>query len=145
MKNKKLVFILSAVIIIALPIAWYLLSPLFIDNVVEENQVEGDIIYEGEFSGADSFHQVSGQAQVTEDNGIRYLRLENFESTNGPDLKVYLSEDSNADSYVSLGELKGNIGSQNYEIPEGADLEKYSKVLIWCEQFSVLFGEADLS
>ena len=144
MKNKKVGSIIL-IIVIALPIVWYLLSPLFINDVVEESQIEGEIIYQGEFSGADSFHQVSGQAQIIEQENKRYLRFENFESTNGPDLKVYLSEDSNANSYITLGALKGNLDSQNYEIPPEADLEKYSKVLIWCEKFSVLFGEADLN
>ncbi|NOJ28474.1 MAG: hypothetical protein DA330_10745, partial [Nitrososphaera sp.] len=41
--------------------------------------------------------------------------------------------------------LKANIGNQNYEIPDGVDLEKYNTALVWCKQFSVLFGSADLA
>ena len=59
-------------------------------------------------------------------------------------MKVYLAEDIGAESFVSLGDLKGNIGNQNYNVPEDADLDKYNKVLIWCEQFHVLFGYSDL-
>ncbi|MDQ3883960.1 MAG: DM13 domain-containing protein, partial [Thermoproteota archaeon] len=40
--------------------------------------------------------------------------------------------------------LKGNIGNQNYDIPEGTDLSRYDTVLIWCKAFSVLFGGAKL-
>jgi hypothetical protein len=79
-----------------------------------------------------------------DDEGNSILRLENFRATNGPDLHVYLSTDKSASDFVSLGRLKGNIGNQNYEIPEGTELSKYDTVLIWCRAFSVLFGSAEL-
>ena len=79
------------------------------------------------------------------DDGNEVLRLEDFKSTNGPDLYVYLSTDKEATDIVNLGRLKANIGNQNYEIPQGTDLEKYNKVLIWCKSFSVLFGSAELT
>jgi hypothetical protein len=58
---------------------------------------------------------------------------------------VYLSVDKEASDFVDLGRLKGNIGNQNYDIPAGTDLSKYDTVLIWCKQFSVLFGSAELA
>jgi hypothetical protein len=36
--------------------------------------------------------------------------------------------------------LKANNGNQNYNILDGTDLSKYTMVLIWCKDFSVLFG-----
>ena len=127
--------------------AWYLVSPLFINRTVNENIPLNNgyaETYQGSFTGADSFHKVEGTAKILSTDDKVYLSLENFKSTNGPDLKVYLSEDKSAISYINLGELKGNIGNQNYEIPEGTDLSKYKYALIWCEQFSVLFGSAEL-
>jgi hypothetical protein len=47
--------------------------------------------------------------------------------------------------FVSLGDLKGNIGDQNYEIPTDVDLEEFSTVEIWCERFGVGFGSATLT
>ena len=71
---------------------------------------------------------------------------EAFETTNGPDLYVWLVKDGDVDNgYVDLGRLKGNIGSQNYVIPEGTDLSEYDTVFIWCKAFSVLFGSAELA
>lgn len=154
MEIKKKYMVVGIIFaIVFLYIAWYLLSPLFITKEVNEeipvgNQQENtellSTVYTGSFVGADSFHNVEGKAKIISDNNKVYLRLEDFKSTNGPDLKVYLSEDLNAKSYVSLGELKGNIGNQNYEITEEVDFNKYNQVLIWCEQFSVLFGNAEL-
>jgi Electron transfer DM13 len=72
------------------------------------------------------------------------LRLENFKSTNGPNVHVYLSTDKRATDYVDLGKLKANNGNQNYDIPAGTDIRKHNIVLIWCKDFSVLFGSAVL-
>lgn len=101
----------------------------------------------GNFVGAgDGFHNVEGVAKViTLSDGKTFLRLENLKATNGPDLYVYLSTGKDSSDIVNLGRLKGNIGNQNYEIPTGIDLSKYSTVLIWCKAFSTLFGSATLS
>lgn len=101
----------------------------------------------GTFIGiGDGFHKVEGEAKVIRlGSGAEILRLEDFKATNGPDLYVYLSEDKSVSDFVNVGRLKGNVGNQNYEIPDGADLSKYNTVLIWCRAFSFLFGSAQLS
>jgi hypothetical protein len=98
-------------------------------------------------------HPTRGQAVVlTGTDGQRFLRFEGFKTDNGPDLNVYLSTagaDAPAgdfnDDYVDLGDLKGNIGDQNYAIPAGVDLTKHHTVVIWCVRFSVAFGTAGLA
>ena len=97
-------------------------------------------------------HPTQGLAEVLGDgSGQRFLRFEDFRTDNGPDLNVYLSTappDAPAgqfdDDFVDLGDLKGNVGSQNYEIPRDLDLDVYSTVVIWCVRFSVIFGAAEL-
>ena len=103
--------------------------------------------YTGVFVGVnDGVHNAEGQSKIILlYDGSQILRLENFKSTNGPDLHVYLSTDTKATDIVNLGKLKANIGNQNYEIPKGTDLEKYNQVLIWCKPFSVLFGSSELT
>ncbi|MGQ0771258.1 MAG: DM13 domain-containing protein [Nitrososphaerota archaeon] len=117
------------------------------DTVMEKSEPVPITVLTGSFVGVnDGVHNAEGMAKVIPlDDGSKVLRLEDFESTNGPDLYVYLATDEKATEYVSLGELKANIGNQNYQIPEGTDLSKYDTALIWCKQFSVLFGHADLS
>jgi hypothetical protein len=111
---------------------------------------EGDAsrnMLSGNFIGVnDGIHNAEGIAKVVALNdGTSVLRLENFKSTNGPDLYVYLATDKSASDIVNLGRLKGNIGNQNYPIPGGTDLTKYNTALIWCKAFSVLFGSAQLA
>ena len=105
---------------------------------------------EGQF--IDRSHPTTGTALVLLDEvGQRILRLEGFATDNGPDLNVYLSAaPPNApagefdDDAVDLGDLKGNIGDQNYVIPDEVDLERFTTVVIWCVRFSVAFGAAAL-
>ncbi len=124
------------------------------EEVMEEETMMEEVMeetismsYAGEFIGVgDGIHDAQGDAYtIPLEDGSNVLRLENFESTNGPDLFVYLSIDDKASEFVNLGELKANKLNQNYEIPEDTDLSKYSKVLIWCKAFGVLFGSAELS
>ena len=111
----------------------------------EEQNQPGEIVTlsSGTFSSLPGY-TTSGDALVL-NNGTeqRFLRFENFATDNGPDLKVYLRA-ANGD-FVSLGDLSGNIGDQNYEIPVGVDLSVFSSVEIWCERFARGFGVATLS
>ncbi len=94
------------------------------------------------FEGADDFHEGRGTATVYElEDGSLVLRLTEFEVTNGPDLRVTLFDGSD---YLDLGALKGNIGDQNYDIPDGTDLGAYHSVVIWCRAFDVVFATASL-
>src|SRR5918997_5805907 len=121
-------------------------------NTVNENMTEAAAtlgqasLLIGTFIGVnDGIHNAEGLAKVIRlDDASMILRLENFKATNGPDLYVYLATDNSASDFVNLGRLKGNIGNQNYDIPEGTDFSKYNSVLIWCQAFSVLFGSAEL-
>ncbi len=119
----------------------------------EENRTESDedmpmpgeivTLVSGDFSG-NSRYVINGEAVVLNDGtDQRFLRFQNFDSSNGPDLKVYLRAESG--DFVSLGDLKGNIGDQNYEIPTDVDLDEFSTVEIWCERFGVGFGQAELA
>ena len=87
-------------------------------------------------------HTVSGTANIYIDDGKKFVVLDPYESQNGPDLKVYLSKDVNASSYINLGPLKSVTGKQAYALPGNANINEYTVVHIWCEKFSVEFGRA---
>jgi Electron transfer DM13 len=104
----------------------------------------GTVLAQGSLSGNMNY-KVSGVAKVIEDNGVKSVRLENFSSNNGPDLKVYLAKDVNAASFINLGNLKSTSGNQNYAFTGSVTLSEYKYILIWCQQFGVLFGSAQLN
>lgn len=104
----------------------------------------------GEFMDEDRLHRGSGKATLyTLEDGKNFLRIENLDVTNGPDLFVLLMEDPEGrdkdQGYVNIGRLKGNRGNQNYEIPADVVLSDQNSVMIYCRAFSVIFSIAELS
>ena len=89
-------------------------------------------------------HTATGQVGVYDDKGTKVVLLDPYSSQSGPDLKVYLSKDINATDYIRLGKLKSTDGKQSYTVPGTPDLAQYNYVHIWCEQFTVVFGRAEL-
>ena len=101
----------------------------------------------GDFMGVnDGIHNAEGKVKILRlSDESQIVQLEDFRSTNGPDVHLYLAIDKQASDFIDLGRLKANIGNQNYQIPLDTDFNKYKYVLIWCQPFSVLFGSAQLS
>ena len=195
---KQLLF--AVLVVAVMGAAWFFVSPLFIDEVVDEEfnlalpdgslnmakvmsmpederlSMQTDImataasapdrasaedmpadapvvVASGEFTDADAIHKGSGRAILYAlPDGRHVLRFEDFRTTNGPALVVYLAShpspasaaDVTDQGYLSLGELKGNVGNQNYPIPADVDVAGYRSVVIWCELFDVLFSPAAL-
>jgi hypothetical protein len=223
MRNQKWIIVIALALVVIVPVGWYLASPLFIDNTVDEAfpfEIPDETVMEtmsdadkvalevefmaavpdaetvsempaemqekveemvleaaatvmmdhemddpmpeaaeewmqvasGVFAGVDAVHQGSGMVAVYQLGDEIVLRFEDFEVTNGPDLHVILTKNPNprtqadvGDDYIDLGSLKGNIGSQNYEVPAGIDLSAYQGVVIYCVPFHVVFATAPLS
>ncbi len=101
-------------------------------------------------------HDTSGSVRLVRlTDGTHVVRLENLDTSNGPDLRVLLTDAPVKEGtagwrvfddgrHISLGKLKGNKGSQNYAVPADLDLTRYSSVSIWCDRFDVSFGAAEL-
>ncbi|MGH8876638.1 MAG: DM13 domain-containing protein [Stackebrandtia sp.] len=165
--------IVAAVVIVALVAAAWLFQPwlLFVDEAVDEklpqprstsetsNDESGDEEPRGpvDVAGGDFVtqeHDTSGAARlVKESDGSHVLAIEGLDTSNGPDLRVWLTDQAvdpdewtvfDDGYHVELGELKGNQGDQVYKVPDDTDLDKVSSVSIWCKRFSVSFGAAAL-
>jgi hypothetical protein len=89
------------------------------------------------------------------EDGSRILRLENLNTSDGPQLEVWITDAPVIEGldgwfvfddgkYENLGDLKATQGNQNYELPTGLDLEAFTSVSIWCSRFAVSFGAAEL-
>ena len=157
MKRNKLIYGLAVLLAIAL---WAAFRPerLVVNAKVNEAMPPGLANLSETVMASGSFHSVAhgtkGTASIYQlEDGKRILRLANFETSNGPDVHVYLiaandagdSETVKKAGFLELGSLKGIIGDQNYDIPSDADLARYRAVTIWCKRFSVNFGTAPLS
>jgi len=117
------------------------------DVEVNETVAAGPALLEGTFAGL--AHPTGGVARVVETSTGRVLTLTDFETDPGPDLYVYVTSGQTSgedvDGATQLARLKGNVGSQQYEIPAELDTSNGSTVVIWCRAFSVSFGAAQLS
>ena len=89
-------------------------------------------------------HEAKGKAEVISVGDISFLRFEDFEVTNGPDLHVYMTKNGDVDSGIDLGNLKGSKGNQNYALGE-INADVYNTVVIYCQPFHVYFASAKLS
>lgn len=105
----------------------------------------------GAFQDISPRYNGSGTATIAETaDGQTVLQLADFSVTPGPDLEVWLVADDApttnnavlASTYVSLGALQSPTGTQTYGIPDTVDISDYGSVVIWCEDFSVLFTMA---
>ena len=172
--HRRFVWILVVLVVLTgvFVAVWFQPHKLFIEETVDEApptlQSEGaepapsdgqpspaskepSVLAEGAFQGLE--HPTSGMAQLLDlSDGSRFLRFENLDTSNGPDLRVYLSEIPASDDwygygerFIDLGPLKGNRGDQNYEVPAGTDLSAYQSAVIWCRRFTVGFGVAPLT
>lgn len=149
---------------VGLALTWYAFRPelLFINKTVNEEFPGGAVmasidkgptaLARGSFKSL--AHETRGSASIYQlGDGIRTLRLSQFETSNGPDVHVYLTAaevEKGNDSikqagFIDLGSLKGNKGDQNYDIPAGVDLNTFRNVTIWCARFGVNFASAALA
>lgn len=161
---KRSILIILALIVIG--VVWYLFRPerIFINQTVNEEFPTGaatesvksgdsaTVLVSGNFHGV--AHETKGVAAIYElPSGEKVLRFSEFETSNGPDVQVYLvaADDANDSEtvtkaeFIHIGALKGNIGDQNYDLPADVDLDKYKAVTVWCRRFGVNFGTAPLT
>ena len=102
-------------------------------------------------------HESSGTVKLIRlADGRVQLVLENLATSDGPDLRVWLTDQPvlpgregwmvfDDGRYVEVGRLKANHGNQVYDVPAGTNLDGLTSMTIWCQRFSVSFGAASLS
>ena len=109
------------------------------------------LLTSGQFVTVDQGHATTGSARIVEKNGQRILEFDGaFDTARGPAVQVVLYKGdtvpvSLAESdYVVIDDLKSFEGSQGYVLPADLNLADYGSVAIWCAEFNVTFGYADL-
>ena len=154
--SKRNLIIIGAIVAVA--IGWAVFRPelLFVNKAVDETFPEAagtsksDVLASGNFYGV--AHETKGAATIYAVGNKKVLRFTGFETSNGPDVRVFLARDEapmdndavQSGGYLDLGSIKGNRGDQNYDIPGDADLSQYHSVVIWCNRFGVNFGASTL-
>jgi hypothetical protein len=162
------IWVLLSVLVVLIGVGLWAFQPwrLFTHSTVNEalppaasavpgapaESVEPRVLAEGQFVTQE--HETTGVARVIElPDGTRYVRLESLSTSDGPDLHVWLTDQTAGGQwgkyddgrYLALGKLKATGGNQNYAIPADANLAGLTSVVIWCDRFNVAFGSAPLA
>ena len=116
------------------------------ENETVDNPIVTDptdvLVAKGTFSS--NAHTTSGTIELMKkQSGEHYLNFKDFKTDAGPDLRIYLSADLGASTFT---EVSSEVKNGNYQltVPAGTNTSIQKYVLIWCKQFSVLFGNAEL-
>jgi hypothetical protein len=179
--RRPVTWVLAAVLVVAAGVAGAVFEPwkVFVDETVNDRLPVGiatgeptpggiatgeptpgapagpGVLARGTFVSHE--HDTSGRVVILRlADGRRVLRLEDLETSNGPDLRVWLTDARvtrgtagwtvfDDGLYTEVGALKGNRGSQNYALPADLDLARYRSVTVWCRRFHVSFGAAELA
>ena len=91
------------------------------------------------------WESANGVVKVYKKAGIYSIALEDFTSANGPDLHLYLAQESTPVHIIDMGKLKSFTGNQIYTIKGSPDFSKYKFATIHCQQYNVVFGYAPLN
>lgn len=117
------------------------------ETLVSEDMMDSEtsieIIKSGSFEGL-AGHSAQGLAKIIQVGDTTYLRFEDFQVTNGPDLRVYLTPDGDVKNGIHLEKLKGSKGDQNYLLDD-IDVGPLNVVVVYCQPFGAYFGEAKLT
>ena len=156
-RRRTWIWSAAAVCVVAVAgvvLLWFQPQTLLYDERVDEPLPGAGApveLAEGSFVSRE--HETTGTVRVLRlPDGEQVVRLEDFATSNGPALYVYLSQNpadggdgAFDDDYVDLGPLKGNLGDQNYPVPPEINAVGYAAVVVWCDRFAVPFGAADLT
>lgn len=96
----------------------------------------------GNFTSQQNGTEAQGLAKILTVNDNPFLRFENFNVTNGPDLHVYFTNGQDINSGMDLGMLKGNMGAQNYFL--GGIANQYDTVVIASKPFGTIYATSNL-
>ncbi|MEN9336730.1 MAG: hypothetical protein RLZZ500_1717 [Bacteroidota bacterium] len=96
--------------------------------------------YQTTFTTTD-FISGSGKASIYLDEGRYKLKLVDYTIQEGPDLKVYLSQSSEPNNFINLGNLEPQ---QIYLLPANINFATHKYVLIHCQQYNHLFAYGQL-
>jgi len=102
-----------------------------------------EVLASGAFRGKSGHAASGGVSVVKTETGVRVVLAPNFKFDGAPDPKLGFGKNG----YVKASQfsaLKANDGEQTYDIPAALDPAGYNEVWVWCEQYSVPLGVANL-
>jgi len=109
-----------------------------------QSTTDSATISQGSFTGR-SEHVTSGEVSIVKTaTGYDLILADNFFLDGAPDPVIGFGNNDKYDTSATFTKLEKKNGRQTYSLPEGFALNTYSQVFIWCGDFSVPLGIANL-
>jgi hypothetical protein len=130
------------------------------DDVVSEQSTSGPleppsetILRDGSFQTLSDLRQAEGEVTVYQRGDLSRVLVigEEFRAMRAPDVHVILTsnpdptDEAGVGLYVDLGQLKGNVGWQTYEIPEDVNFSEYPILALYSVEYDYVISRATLS
>jgi len=107
--------------------------------------VEANADLRGSFEGR-SKHVTSGDVSIVKTAvGYELVLADNFFLDGAPDPVIGFGNNGKYDRATTFTQLKKKEGRQTYTLPEGFVLGAHNQVFVWCDDFSVPLGVANLT
>jgi hypothetical protein len=150
--------VVAVLVLAGVGLGFELFAPERTTVVAEEGSFGPDaaVLARGEFVDK-AGHSVSGTVELVQDGDAYYLRFVDYEQTQGPDVYVYVTEDSDPDTTDEVEtQLRVRIdggadggestkqGTFVQRLPADFDPASVNGVAIWCDRFDTPFGAATL-
>lgn len=103
-----------------------------------------DTVASGTFVGRSDHVTTGGVSLVQTASGYQLVFAGDFSLDGAPDPKVGFGNGGAYDTASQVSPLLKKTGAQTYSLPAGFNPSSYSEVYIWCEQFAVPLGVAEL-
>lgn len=159
-RDPKLAMLRILILISIILFIWFIINIItdnkdFIKNKASEEiiieELEQPSVYpikknsKGDFISLNEKVFIEGYIDlVRKEDGI-YIRFRSFKITNNPDIRLILSITPVAKATVEIGKLAGNIGNQEYKIPDKVDLTKHKYLIFYNTATRQPHAYADLS
>ncbi len=107
--------------------------------------VQGQETARGTFVGL-SNHETSGHGSVFWNGSNWVISLaSDFAFDGAPDPVVGFGNNGTFDNNTIIGPLTADTGASVYIVPASIDVGRYNQIYVWCEEFAVPLGAADLT
>jgi hypothetical protein len=111
------------------------------------------ILVRGTFSGVDAVRVAQGDLVIYQlVNATYLLRVEsNFSSSRAPGIHIIFTRNPDpldtsgvGIDYIDIGQLRGNIGAQQYTVPAGVDFNRYPVLALYAPAYDAVLATATL-
>ena len=103
------------------------------------------VVSTGTFSGLSDHETVGTATLVKTADGYGLLLSDDFELDGAPDPVIGFGADGVYDTASEVADLTHRTGEQTYTLPASFDPVRHTQVYVWCGEFSVPLGVANLT